>query len=386
MRPAAHRRMRALAALLFESLDVEREGLARGPRTERRRHERRRRLHARSGDEAFEHGPSTSRCLARRRVVPGRCSRLRSRRPRGVRLDAKTGGSPKRPRRSTMIVRDGPGAAQTPSSRKARAELGAPPMTAPAPPRSTMRRANSSASTPSTQVRASGSNSSPGALFAARLKRRRTRKPAKAATIVSAITIKMRMTNRLSQKLLVCKKVHAVVVLREVVGQRGEQAPEVNGEKGDEWQPDPRAEASIEGARGDEALDGGRVLEPVGVGEVLAVHRVRRRARSCQRRPRGRARPRGGDLENRSLATQIPRCSQQLLGALVIAQLGVVAAGQHEERVRFLSHRSASARRGRSAALRGSPRCVWPGLRPGRGGRGSPRPRRPRRRRCRRGG
>ena len=59
-----------------------------------------------------------------------------------------------------MTVRDGPGEALIPRSRNASAGRAAPPTTAPAPPRSLIRRAYSTASTPSMMVAESGSLSS----------------------------------------------------------------------------------------------------------------------------------------------------------------------------------------------------------------------------------
>ena len=122
-----------------------------------------------------------------------------------------------------MTVRDGPGAAHTPRSKKASAGRGAPPTTAPAPPRSALRRANSRASTSSTKVRESGSLSSVGAeRRASRSKRRRTMSPAQQTTIASTTARIRRLSTRLPQKLPVWGVRTRRVVTREVIEDRVE--------------------------------------------------------------------------------------------------------------------------------------------------------------------
>ena len=118
-------------------------------------------------------------------------------------FEVKTGGRPKRPRRSMTTVLDGPGLALTPRSRNASAGRRAPPTTAPAPPRCATRRASSIASTPWTFVCDRGSLSCVGSRRAPRSNRRRTIKPAQATTIVSMTTMMSRLSRRLPQKLWV---------------------------------------------------------------------------------------------------------------------------------------------------------------------------------------
>ena len=173
--PAADR---ALSSLLAQPFDRHGEGIARRPRPDVVVAPRGCRLHVRRRHEPFEQSPARPVVTLRRRDGPARYSPPRSRRRRAGRQNVKTGGRPKRPRRSTTTVRDGPGAAHTPRSRKARAGRGAPPMTAPAPLVPRFRRANSKESTSSTNVNDSGSLSSGAERRASRSNRRRTMSPA----------------------------------------------------------------------------------------------------------------------------------------------------------------------------------------------------------------
>ena len=129
----------------------------------------------------------------------------------------------------------------------------------------------------------------------------------------------------------------AQVMVREVVDHRDERVPEVERRHRQYAEPDPAAEAAVEHARGDEARQRHGVLEPVGVGPVAHVSaRHVHGARSRGDRQIAHSR-RGRDLQYQVTGERDAQCLEGVLGALVVTQLAVVAAGQDDETMRGIA-------------------------------------------------
>ena len=131
-------------------------------------------------------------------------------------------------------------------------------------------------------------------------------------------------------------RVHVDAVSREVVVDRVERRQDVEHQQGDGREPDPTAESPVEHPRGDEARQRVRVLESVGVGTVVEVRALGVDG-AVARRDREVAHPVGrGDVEDQVAGQRDAQALETFAGLSIVLQLVVVAPGQDDEAVSFV--------------------------------------------------
>ncbi len=132
------------------------------------------------------------------------------------------------------------------------------------------------------------------------------------------------------------RRVHAVVVVREVADHLGHRVEDVEAEHREHREPHPCTETAVQDPRRDEPRERGRVLEPVGVGPIAGVgtRHVDAARSSCHAQVANSVG--GGDLQDDVTGERDAERVESGLRVVVAGEFVVVVSGQHDEPVAVL--------------------------------------------------